>query len=46
MPERVARPIIDDALLRTHLGFYIGSLSPEAGAGRGTEARQRHPARP
>ena len=35
VPERVARPIVDDALLRTQLGFYAGSTSPQAGSGRG-----------
>lgn len=35
VPERVARPIVDDALLRTQLGFYVGSSSRSAGAGRG-----------
>ncbi len=35
VPERVARPIVDDALLRTQLGFYTGIASPQAGAGRG-----------
>ncbi|MFN8391062.1 MAG: hypothetical protein U0136_12300 [Bdellovibrionota bacterium] len=33
--ERVSRPILDDALLRTHIGYYVGMLSPSMGAGRG-----------
>lgn len=33
--EKVARPIIDDALLRSHIGYHVGALSPVAGAGRG-----------
>ena len=33
--ERVSRPILDDALLRTHIGYYVGLLSPSMGAGRG-----------
>ncbi len=35
IPEKVARPILDDALLRTHIGFYVGLHSEELGPGRG-----------
>lgn len=33
--ERVSRPILDDALLRAHIGFYVGRLSRSCGPGRG-----------
>lgn len=33
--DKVSRPILDDALLRTHIGYHVGSLSPNCGAGRG-----------
>jgi hypothetical protein len=33
--ERIWRPLLDDALLRSHLGYFIGQLTPDFGAGRG-----------
>ncbi len=33
--ERIWRPIVDDALLRAHMGLIIGKHSPFFGAGRG-----------
>lgn len=33
--ERIWRPIIDDALLRCQIGFYIGQVKKEFGSGRG-----------
>lgn len=33
--ERVWRPIVDDALLRAHIGYHVGELSPSFGPGRG-----------
>jgi len=33
--ERIWRPIIDDALLRAHIGFLVGSKAPQFGKGRG-----------
>ncbi len=33
--ERIWRPIIDDALLRCQIGFYIGQVKAEFGPGRG-----------
>ena len=35
LAERVSRPILDDALLRAHIGFFVGKLSPECGPGSG-----------
>ncbi|MCB0338059.1 MAG: hypothetical protein KDD53_00575 [Bdellovibrionales bacterium] len=33
--ERIWRPILDDALLRTQIGYYVGRKDPSFGAGRG-----------
>jgi hypothetical protein len=33
--ERIWRPILDDAMLRAQVGFYVGSENPHFGAGRG-----------
>lgn len=33
--ERIWRPIVDDALLRAHIGMIVGRHSPFFGAGRG-----------
>ncbi|MCB0322172.1 MAG: hypothetical protein KDD69_01330 [Bdellovibrionales bacterium] len=33
--ERVWRPILDDALLRAHIGYHVGQIAPSFGAGRG-----------
>lgn len=33
--ERIWRPILDDAILRAHIGFYVGMSCDEFGAGRG-----------
>ena len=35
LPERVWRPILDDALLRARIGYYVGTQAPVFGAGRG-----------
>ena len=36
--EKVSWPILDDALLRTHIGYHVGKLSRNVGAGRGMVA--------
>jgi hypothetical protein len=33
--ERIWRPIIDDAILRAHIGFMVGEQCPDFGGGRG-----------
>lgn len=33
--ERIWRPILDDAMVRAQIGFYVGSENPHFGAGRG-----------
>jgi hypothetical protein len=33
--ERIWRPILDDALLRAQIGFFVGSQQADFGAGRG-----------
>ncbi len=33
--ERIWRPILDDAILRAQIGFYVGRQKPSFGAGRG-----------
>lgn len=33
--QRIWRPILDDALLRAEIGFVVGSLNEQFGAGRG-----------
>ena len=33
--ERIWRPILDDALLRSHIGYYVGMSCDDFGAGRG-----------
>lgn len=33
--ERIWRPILDDAILRAQIGFYIGQMNPKFGPGRG-----------
>lgn len=35
LPERVWRPLLDDALLRAHIGFLSGEFSPVFSPGRG-----------
>lgn len=35
LAERVWRPIIDDALLRAQIGYFVGGFLPEFGHGRG-----------
>lgn len=34
LPQRVRGPLLEDALLRTRIGFHLGVLSPESGPGR------------
>ena len=33
--ERIWRPILDDALLRAHIGYYVGMSCDDFGSGRG-----------
>ncbi|MBN8548837.1 MAG: hypothetical protein J0M12_05945 [Deltaproteobacteria bacterium] len=33
--ERIWRPILDDAILRSQIGFFVGGQDPSFGAGRG-----------
>lgn len=33
--ERIWRPILDDAILRAQIGYYVGEHSPKFGRGRG-----------
>lgn len=33
--ERVWRPILDDAIIRAHIGFYLGQMNLDFGPGRG-----------
>ncbi|MCB0360840.1 MAG: hypothetical protein KDD44_14425, partial [Bdellovibrionales bacterium] len=35
LPERIAQALLDDALLRTKIGFLIGQTAPRFDAGRG-----------
>ncbi len=35
LPERVWRPILDDALLRARIGYVVGGQTPALGPGRG-----------
>jgi len=36
--EKVSWPILDDALLRTHIGYHVGKLAKDVGPGRGMVA--------
>lgn len=33
--DKAWRPILDDAVLRAHVGFFVGHVNPDFGAGRG-----------
>lgn len=33
--DKAWRPILDDAVLRAHVGFFVGHVNPNFGAGRG-----------
>jgi hypothetical protein len=35
LPKRISIPIVDDALIRAKLGFFLGMLSPGFGRGKG-----------